>query len=148
MHILKNLAATLKNGFQTFMPTCQQVGRLQSAGLDQPQSFSKRLGLRLHLLVCKWCQRYGRQICFLQEAARQHSDELIPFPNENRWMKRQSLTRPSATLAPSDGERDGVRGVRRFHRLSCGIGMTQATPASLSSEARERLRRSLRDESG
>ena len=101
MHILKNLAATLKNGFRTFMPTCQRVGRLQSAGLDQPQSFSKRLGLRLHLLVCKWCRRYGRQICFLREAAHQHSDEL-----------------------------------------------TQATPASLSSEARERLRRSLRDESG
>ena len=45
---------------------------------------------------------------------------LIPFANENRWIKRQPLTRPSATLSPSDGERDGVRGVRVIQPILFG----------------------------
>ena len=43
------------------MPTCRQVSRLQSDALDQPLSLPKRFGLRLHLLVCKWCRRYGNR---------------------------------------------------------------------------------------
>ena len=84
---------------ETLLPTCRQVSRLQSDVLDQPLSLPKRFGLRLHLLVCKWCRRYGKQILFLREAVHEHPDEL-----------------------------------------------SQATPRTLSPEARERLKNSLRGE--
>ena len=61
---------------ETLLPTCRQVSRLQSDVLDRPLSLPKRFGLRLHLLVCKWCRRYGKQIRFLHEAVREHPDEL------------------------------------------------------------------------
>ena len=84
---------------ETLLPTCRQVSRLQSDALDQPLSLPKRFGLRLHLLVCKWCRRYGKQIRFLHQAVHEHPDEL-----------------------------------------------SQATPRTLSPEARERLKNSLRSE--
>ena len=76
MHPLKSVGAALKSGFRTLMPTCRQVARLQSDALDRRLSLSKRFGLRLHLLLCKWCRRYGKQIRFLRRAAHEHSDEL------------------------------------------------------------------------
>ena len=100
MHPLKSAAAALKSGFRTLVPTYRQVSRLQSDALDRRLSLSKRFGLRLHLLLCKWCRRYGKQIRFLRRAAHEHSDEL-----------------------------------------------NEATPRRLSSEARERLKRTVRNES-
>ena len=85
--------------FETLLPTCRQVSRLQSDLLDQPLSLPKRFGLRLHLLVCKWCRRYGKQIRFLHQAVHEHPEEL-----------------------------------------------SQATPQTLSPEARERLKKSLGQE--
>jgi hypothetical protein len=99
MQFLNNLASMLKTGFRTFMPTCRQVSRLQSDALDQRLSLAKRFGLRLHLLVCKWCRRYGKQIRFIRQAVHEHPDAV-----------------------------------------------TDATPRTLSPEARERLKRSLRSE--
>jgi len=99
MQFLKSLATALKTGFRTLMPTCQQVSRLQSDALDQPLSLPKRFGLRLHLLVCKWCRRYGRQIRFLRRAIHERPDAV-----------------------------------------------NEATPRTLSPEARERFKRALRNE--
>src|SRR6266498_3607165 len=100
MQILKSLASALRTGFRAVMPTCLEASRLQSIALDQPVPLPKRFGLRLHLLVCKWCRRYGKQIRFLRRAAHEHSDEL-----------------------------------------------NEAAPRRLSSEARERLKRAIRNES-
>jgi hypothetical protein len=58
------------------MPTCREVTRLQSEALDKRLPFSKRVGLRLHLLVCSWCRRYGKQIRFLREAMHDNPEEL------------------------------------------------------------------------
>jgi hypothetical protein len=58
------------------MPTCRDASRLQSDALDQSLPLPKRFGLRVHLLVCKWCRRYGTQIRFLRQAVHEHPDEL------------------------------------------------------------------------
>jgi hypothetical protein len=76
MQILNSLASALRTGFCTVMPTCREASRLQSIALDQPLPLPKRFGLRLHLLVCKWCRRYSKQIRFLRRAAHDHSEQL------------------------------------------------------------------------
>ncbi len=76
MQILKSLAFALRTGLRTVMPTCREASRLQSFALDQPLSLPKRFGLRLHLLVCRWCRRYGKQIRFLRSAAHEHPENL------------------------------------------------------------------------
>lgn len=58
-------------------PSCRQATRLQSEALDHKLSILARVGLRIHLFLCSWCRRYGKQIRFLHEAAQDHSDELV-----------------------------------------------------------------------
>jgi hypothetical protein len=76
MELLKRAAAALKTGLRTLSPNCREASRLQSDALEQPLSLPKRFGLRVHLLLCKWCRRYGKQIRFLRHAARNHCEEL------------------------------------------------------------------------
>jgi hypothetical protein len=58
-------------------PNCREAGRAQSEALDHPLPPARRFGLRLHLLICKWCRRYGRQIHFMHESAHQHDEKLV-----------------------------------------------------------------------
>jgi hypothetical protein len=37
----------------------------------------------MHLLICKWCRRYGKQIRFLHDAAREHPDHLADPVRQN-----------------------------------------------------------------
>jgi hypothetical protein len=50
-------------------PDCREASRLQSHALDRRLSWLQRLGLRIHLLYCLWCRRYGRQILFVKKTA-------------------------------------------------------------------------------
>ena len=97
MHALKNLVSALQTGFCTVMPTCRQVSSLQSDGIDRQLPFLKRFGLRLHLLVCKWCRRYGKQIRLLREAAHQHPDELTEAAS--RELSREARDRLKRSLS-------------------------------------------------
>ena len=50
-------------------PDCAEMSRLASRSLDQPLSWRLRLRMRLHFLICLWCQRYFKQLKFLRQAA-------------------------------------------------------------------------------
>ncbi len=60
-----------------FSPSCKQAARLQSEKMDRSLTFPERLGLRVHLFLCKWCRRYGEQLKFLRSAAHQCEDHLV-----------------------------------------------------------------------
>src|ERR1700678_3455128 len=61
-------------------PDCKEAVRLQSVALDRTLGPVERLGLRLHLLLCKWCRAYGRQIRCLHEAPKKRvSDHDLCF---------------------------------------------------------------------
>jgi hypothetical protein len=57
-------------------PNCAEMSRLASRSFEQPPSLALRLKMRLHHLICVWCQRYERQLQFLHRAAPQTQDEL------------------------------------------------------------------------
>lgn len=63
-------------------PSCKQASRLQSEAMDRHLGFFERLGLRIHLLLCGWCRRYGEQLKFLRTAAHQceKDDQSQPHP--------------------------------------------------------------------
>lgn len=56
-------------------PSCKQASRLQSEAMDRNLSLLEALGLRLHLVLCKWCRRYGQQLKFLRRAAHQCGEQ-------------------------------------------------------------------------
>ena len=61
---------SIARGAGELSPSCREAVRLQSDALDRPLSPRQRLGLRIHLILCRWCRRYGGQIKFLRTAAR------------------------------------------------------------------------------
>ncbi|MDD5140958.1 MAG: hypothetical protein PHY43_11940 [Verrucomicrobiales bacterium] len=61
-------------------PNCKEAIRLQSDALDRPLPLLRRIGLRIHLFLCVWCSRYGKQIKFLRTAAQHCDHEHEPAP--------------------------------------------------------------------
>ncbi len=57
--------------------TCREAARAQSEQLDHPLPRMTSIGLRLHLLICKWCRRYGKQIRWLHQATHNQEDKWV-----------------------------------------------------------------------
>ena len=64
------------NIYRALFPSCRQVSQMQSEALDRSLPLFTRIKMRMHLLVCSWCRRYGKQIRFLRTAAHDHSEDL------------------------------------------------------------------------
>lgn len=47
-------------------PSCKEAVQFISNAMEQPLSMEKRISIRLHLLICKWCTRYKKQLHFIQ----------------------------------------------------------------------------------
>ena len=56
------------------MLSCKEVSQLASESFDRSLIFQERLSIRFHLLTCKFCSRYVRQLKFLKRACA-HADE-------------------------------------------------------------------------
>jgi predicted anti-sigma-YlaC factor YlaD len=52
-------------------PTCKEVHRLTSEGLDRELSAMERARVRMHLVVCKACRTFDGQMQLLRRAMRQ-----------------------------------------------------------------------------
>jgi hypothetical protein len=74
--ILKNLI----RGAGELSPSCREATRLQSEAMDSPLRLRQRIGLRIHLFLCRWCRRYGRQIDFLRVVALEHEKHNQTLP--------------------------------------------------------------------
>jgi hypothetical protein len=83
MNWLANMLKPFARVVAALSPSCRQASRLQSEALDHKLPILQRVGLRIHLFLCSWCRRYGKQIRFLRDAAHDHSDELVePAPQK------------------------------------------------------------------
>jgi predicted anti-sigma-YlaC factor YlaD len=51
-------------------PTCKEVHRLVSEGLDRHLSIVERLRMHLHLLVCAACRNFDAQMLLIRHAMR------------------------------------------------------------------------------
>ncbi len=81
-----------------WMFSCKQVSVLVSAALEQKPSWTERLRISLHLLFCKACRNFARQMTILRTAARHLADHMgdldIPtLPSEARDRIRKVLHR-------------------------------------------------------
>jgi len=52
------------------MLSCKQIGELLSQGLDRKLSLSERIKLKFHLIICKTCSCYDKQLQFVARSAR------------------------------------------------------------------------------
>jgi hypothetical protein len=59
-----------------FTPTCPEVIRILSLGTDKPLSLTTRVKLRIHYLMCSFCERYAKQLKYLREVAREFPEKI------------------------------------------------------------------------
>lgn len=52
------------------MLACRDVTQLISRSMDSSLPIGERMGVRLHLLMCKFCARYERQLFLIRETLR------------------------------------------------------------------------------
>ena len=71
-----------------WMFNCKEVTRMVSESLDRSLPLFQRMGIRIHLMMCKFCTRYRRQLLILRKAIRLksiHGEEIelpISLPPE------------------------------------------------------------------
>ena len=80
------------------MLSCSEVTQLVSESLDRELSFRQRMSTKMHLMMCKLCSRYNKQLAGLREAVRLHSAseediDIYPasLPSEARERIKQAL---------------------------------------------------------
>jgi hypothetical protein len=73
------------------MISCKNVATLLMSDQLQAQSWRKRMEVRLHLAMCRFCSRLARQMEQLRSAARAMSQKEEADPNfEDRLIRRLS----------------------------------------------------------
>jgi len=60
------------------MLSCKDATRLISDSMDRSLPLGKRIGIRLHLLVCRFCFRYERQLLLIRDTVRRIVDAPDP----------------------------------------------------------------------
>ena len=81
------------------MLSCKDVTQLISESMDRSLPLGKRIGVRIHLLMCRFCGRYERQLLLIRETIRRlvAGEEtpgglfLDPLSENARERIRQSL---------------------------------------------------------
>ena len=68
--------SAFKDFWSALAMPCREASRLQSEQLDHALSGAQRFGLRLHLLYCTACRRYGRHLRFLRHSIQENPDKL------------------------------------------------------------------------
>ena len=58
------------------MLNCRDASRLSSEAMDHSLPWAKRLALRLHLSMCRYCKRYADQLRFIHQIADLGGDQL------------------------------------------------------------------------
>lgn len=67
-----------------WMMKCEEVSKLVSLSLDRALPLHQRLGIRLHLMMCKLCKQNFRQLLDLRQTIRlfmKNNDRLDPVEN-------------------------------------------------------------------
>ena len=59
-----------------FTPTCPEVVRILSLGMDKELSLMMRIKLRVHYLMCSFCQRYMKQLKYMRTVAREFPEKI------------------------------------------------------------------------
>jgi hypothetical protein len=84
----------IKSAWAALSPNCREAVRAQSELLDHPLPLINRIGLRIHLLFCVWCRRYGKQLHLLHDQACKHEETLtVATPQKLSSEARERIKR-------------------------------------------------------
>ena len=97
--VLKHLMDFMMRVMNKITPTCDVITQKISESMDHKISLRNRLKIRLHLLFCKFCRRYQRQLMTMNTLfelrLQQEEENILPkgptLTSEARERIKQNL---------------------------------------------------------
>ena len=80
-----------------WMFNCREVTRLVSESLDRELPLSQRIGVKMHLFMCKLCPEVRRQMLFIREAIGRFSQEEMS-PESDGFLSSEARDRIKLSL--------------------------------------------------
>jgi hypothetical protein len=79
-----------------FTPTCPEVIRILSLGMDKDLPLITQFKLRIHYLMCSFCERYAKQLEYLHSVAREFPEKIgeisdAKLPTEAKERLKEAL---------------------------------------------------------
>lgn len=59
-----------------FTPTCPEVIRILSLGMDTELSLATRMKVRVHYLMCSFCERYMKQLKYIRQVSHEFPEKI------------------------------------------------------------------------
>jgi len=88
------------------MLSCKDVTKLVSESMDRSLPFGKRIGVRLHLLICKFCARYERQLLLVRETVRRLAATVeAPGEPSGETLSEEAKERIRKSIPTGNGQR-------------------------------------------
>lgn len=66
------------------MLNCKEASRLLSEKQDHPLDWSKKVGLKCHLFLCRACRNFESQLDFMRTACHLHPTQSAIKPEEDK----------------------------------------------------------------
>lgn len=80
-----------------WMFCCEEVSKKFSESLDRQLPFHHRMFIRIHMLMCRYCSRFRRQLLLLSELSR--SERILDMPKDfTSGLSDQARQRIKASL--------------------------------------------------
>lgn len=65
-----------------FTPRCPEVTRILSQSMEHELPRITRIKLRIHYLMCSFCERYAKQLKYMRRVAREFPEKVGEVSNE------------------------------------------------------------------
>ncbi len=74
---------------------CSDVSRLVSQSMDERLPLHRRAGIKFHLMMCRYCVRYARQLQLMRQKIYAWSSEppITPMSEDRKAALREMLSR-------------------------------------------------------
>ena len=59
-----------------FTPKCPEVTRILSQGMEKELPLITRIKLRIHFLMCSFCERYMKQLKYIRQVSREFPEKI------------------------------------------------------------------------
>ncbi|WP_298860612.1 zf-HC2 domain-containing protein [uncultured Gimesia sp.] len=75
------------------MRTCKEVSKLISESLDRKLPLRQRIALKMHLVLCRFCRRFRKDLQYIRGHIRQQTDDVSIYEEKLSDIARDRIQR-------------------------------------------------------
>lgn len=96
--MLKSIKKILKKMINRLTPSCEIISQKVSESMDHRLPLSDRIAIRLHLMVCQFCNRYRLQLLAIRDALNEKTKLEEPPGTGNECLSDQAREKMKKAL--------------------------------------------------